>query len=99
MAQKSRSWRLPTLPTKMRIRWASTSRATESRSDLHCATFAPVLNQVQQKYGAKVAILAVANTPHENANTVGQYVKSHGITYPVLFDSGQMEYSYVRKMS
>src|ERR1039458_4904856 len=47
----------------------------------HCATFAPVLNQVQQKYGAKVAILAVANTPHENANTVGQYVKSHGITF------------------
>src|ERR1039458_1129343 len=43
----------------------------------HCATFAPVLNQVQQKYGAKVAILAVANSPHDNANTVGQYVSSH----------------------
>jgi peroxiredoxin len=65
----------------------------------HCATFAPVLNQVQQKYGAKVAILAVANSPHDNANTVGQYVSSHRITYPVLFDSGQMEYSYIRKMT
>ena len=58
-----------------------------------------MLNQVQQKYGSKVAILAVANSPHDNANAVEQYVKNHGITYPVLFDSGQMEYSYVRKMT
>jgi peroxiredoxin len=65
----------------------------------HCATFAPVLNQVQQKYGDKVAILAVANTPHDNSNTVDNYVARHGIVYPVLFDSGQMEYSYVRKMT
>jgi peroxiredoxin len=65
----------------------------------HCGAFASVLSQVEKKYGAKVAIMAVANTPHENSNTVGQYVSSHGIDYPVVFDSGQMEYSYVRKMS
>jgi peroxiredoxin len=62
----------------------------------HCADFAPVLNQVQQKYGGKVAVLAVANSPHDNADKVEQYVAAHNITYPVLFDSGQMEYSYVR---
>jgi peroxiredoxin len=66
---------------------------------VHCATFAPILNQVQQKYGAKVAILAVANSPHDNADKVEQYVAAHKIAYPVLFDSGQMEYSYLLKMT
>jgi len=65
----------------------------------HCATFAPVLNQIQQKYGAKLAILAVANSPHDNAAKVEQYISAHQIAYPVVFDSGQMEYSYVRKMT
>jgi peroxiredoxin len=63
----------------------------------HCADFAPVLNQVQQKYGAKVAILAVANSPHDNADAVERYKAAHKITYPVVFDSGQMEYSYLLK--
>jgi peroxiredoxin len=63
----------------------------------HCAAFAPILNQVQQKYAGKVEILAVVNSMHDNANKVAAYVAGHQITYPVLFDSGQMEYSYVRK--
>jgi peroxiredoxin len=63
----------------------------------HCADFAPVLNQVQQKYGAKVAILAVANSPHDNADKVERYVAAHQIKYPVVFDAGQMEYSYLLK--
>jgi peroxiredoxin len=65
----------------------------------HCAAFAPILNQVQQKYGDKVVILAVVNGVHDNAPKVAAYVAGHQITYPVLFDSGQMEYSYVRKPS
>lgn len=65
----------------------------------HCADFAPVLNQVQQKYGGRVAILAVANSPHDNADKVERYKADHKITYPVLFDSGQMEYSYLLKMT
>jgi len=63
----------------------------------HCATFAPVLNQIQQKYAGKVAILGVVNGPHDGADKVAAYVAGHQIAYPVLFDSGQMEYSYVRK--
>ena len=63
----------------------------------HCAAFAPILNQVQQKYAGKVAILAVVNSPHDGADKVAAYTAGHQITYPVLFDSGQMEYSYVRK--
>jgi peroxiredoxin len=63
----------------------------------HCATFAPILNQIQQKYAGKVVILAVVNSSHDNGPKVAAYIAGHQITYPVLFDAGQMEYSYVRK--
>ncbi len=65
----------------------------------HCAAFADVLERVQQKYGDKVAILAVVNSRGDDQNTVGQYISGHRITYPVLFDAGQMAYSYMRSMS
>jgi len=61
----------------------------------HCATFAPKLKELQQKYGAKLQVLAVA-VPNDNPNTISQYVNGHGITYPVLFDMGQVAASYVR---
>jgi peroxiredoxin len=64
----------------------------------HCAAFADVLGRVRQKYGDKVAILAVVNSAADNQKTVAQYIAGHGITYPVLFDAGQMQYSYVRSM-
>src|SRR5512142_2308185 len=62
----------------------------------HCAAFAKVLQKVRQKYGQRVGIIAIANPPDSTA-TVANYVKGHGIDYPVLFDSGQAAYSYVRK--
>jgi peroxiredoxin len=65
----------------------------------HCAAFAPILNEVQQKYGNRVAILAVANSTHDNANTVTAYIAGHQVRYPVLFDAGQMAYSYFRSMA
>jgi peroxiredoxin len=65
----------------------------------HCAAFADVLERVQQKYGDQVAILAVVNSRGDDQNTVAQYIAGHGVTYPVLFDAGQMAYSYVRSMS
>lgn len=64
----------------------------------HCAAFSEVLNKVQAKFGDKISILVVANPP-DNFNTVGQYIAAHKITYPVLFDMGQVAYSYVLKPS
>ena len=64
----------------------------------HCGAFADVLERVQQKYGDQVAILAVVNSGGDNQNTVAQYISGHRITYPVLFDAGQMAYSYLLKM-
>src|SRR5438552_12248380 len=65
----------------------------------HCAAFATILNEVQQKYGDRVAILAVANSGHDNQNSVAQYIAGHKVRYPVLFDAGQMAYSYFRSQS
>lgn len=64
-----------------------------------CGSFAPILKAAKEKYGDKIAILAVANSPHDNANTVERYIEAHKIEYPVVFDQGQMEYSYLRKLT
>jgi len=64
----------------------------------HCAAFSEVLNKVKQKFGDKVTILAVANPP-DNYNSVGQFINAHKIEYPILFDMGQVAYSYVLKPS
>jgi thiol-disulfide isomerase/thioredoxin len=63
----------------------------------HCAAFADILAQVPQKYGDQVAIVAVASIPQDNAETVKQYVAGHKVTYPIVFDAGQMQYSYILK--
>jgi len=60
----------------------------------HCAAFAQILQLAQQKYGDKIAVLAVVNHP-DDPTTVNTFLASHKITYPILFDSGQMAYSYV----
>jgi cytochrome c biogenesis protein CcmG/thiol:disulfide interchange protein DsbE len=60
----------------------------------HCATFAESLQQAQEKYRDKVVVLAVV-TPPDDPGKVGAFISGHKITYPILFDSGQMSYSYV----
>jgi len=62
----------------------------------HCARFVDKLNEVQRKYGNRVQILAVGNPPADSPATLGEYAAGHRITYPILFDCGQMAYSYVR---
>ncbi|HEY2014310.1 MAG TPA: TlpA disulfide reductase family protein, partial [Bryobacteraceae bacterium] len=62
----------------------------------HCAAFAGTLNEVQKKYGDRVVILAVANSAQDNQNTVAQYIAGHHVRYPILFDAGQMAFSYFR---
>jgi peroxiredoxin len=63
----------------------------------HCAAFAAALEKVQQKHGGKVQILAVANMQQDTDKSVADYVAGHNISYPILFDAGQMAYSYVLK--
>lgn len=63
----------------------------------HCAAFADVLSQIPGKYGDKVAVVAVASIPQDNPEKVKQYILGHKVTYPIVFDAGQMQYSYVLK--
>ena len=61
----------------------------------HCAAFADVLKEAEQRYGGKIQILAVVKAPEDNGGTVAQYIAGHKVDYPILFDTGQMMYSYV----
>lgn len=60
----------------------------------HCATFAQKLQQAQEKYGSRIGILAVV-TPPDDPGKVRDFIAGHKIGFPILFDSGQMSYSYV----
>ena len=65
----------------------------------HCAAFSTVLSGLKLKYGDKLAILAIANPPVDNPQTMLQFVKDHKLAYPLLLDQGQAAYSYVRTPS
>ncbi len=65
----------------------------------HCAAFADVLAQVHQKYGDRVAIVGVVSPTNDNPKAVQDYGAAHKVTYPIVFDMGQMQYSYVLKPS
>ncbi|HLK64933.1 MAG TPA: TlpA disulfide reductase family protein [Bryobacteraceae bacterium] len=61
----------------------------------HCAAFTDVLEKVKLKFGSKVEILAIANPP-DNQNTMAAFVSGHKVTYPMVYDMGQVAYSYLR---
>jgi peroxiredoxin len=64
----------------------------------HCGAFADILEKVQQKYGDRVAILGVVTVlggAADSPDKVKAYKTGHRVTYPILFDMGQMQYSYI----
>jgi peroxiredoxin len=65
----------------------------------HCANFSTVLNGLKQKYGDKLAVLAIVNPPVDNPQTMSQFANGHKLSYPLLLDQGQVAYSYVRAPS
>ena len=63
----------------------------------HCATFAGILSQIPQRYGDKVAVLAVTNLNTDSPQAVAEYVGRERLPYPVVMDQGQMMFSYILK--
>ncbi len=63
----------------------------------HCAAFAGTLEKVQQKYGPKVAILSICNPP-DDRQKMAAFVSGHGVKHPMLFDMGQVAYSYLKSV-
>ena len=64
----------------------------------HCAEFTKVLGGLAKKYGDKLQVLSVA-LPQDTMPGLIQFVKGHGVTWPHLFDMGQMAFSYLRAPS
>jgi peroxiredoxin len=60
-----------------------------------CLRLADLLVQVKAKYGDKLGIISVVTLP-DNQNTADRFAKEHKVTWPVVFDSGQMISSYLR---
>jgi peroxiredoxin len=64
----------------------------------HCATFSGILEQAKAKYGDKIAILSIVNPPSDPKG-VSEYVAKNKITTPILFDCGQVAFSYLKPSS
>jgi thiol-disulfide isomerase/thioredoxin len=61
----------------------------------HCEAFNSVLSQVERKYGDRVAVLSVVNPPTDIARA-NAYIVANKIAHPILFDCGQVAYSYLK---
>lgn len=61
----------------------------------HCATFSNILDQAKAKYGDRIAVLSIVNPPSEQKG-VTDYIAKHKIKTPILFDCGQVAYSYLK---
>lgn len=61
----------------------------------HCQRLAGILEALHEKYGDGVGILSVANPP-DNQTTVGRFIATYKVGYPIVFDCGQAAYSYLR---
>jgi peroxiredoxin len=59
-----------------------------------CSQLADTLVQVKKKYGEKVAIISVVTLPDTFA-AADQFAAQHGVTWPIVFDSGQVIASYM----
>jgi thiol-disulfide isomerase/thioredoxin len=61
-----------------------------------CQTFAPILERVQKKYAGRVQVLSVVNYPPHDVKMVEEFISKFKLSYPVLFDCGQMSRSYLK---
>jgi thiol-disulfide isomerase/thioredoxin len=61
----------------------------------HCKAFTGVLEKVKAKYPGKVEVISIVNPP-ETAQSIQGYITETKSTSPILFDMGQVAYSYVR---
>jgi peroxiredoxin len=64
----------------------------------HCAKFSAVLEQIKAKFGPQVAVLSVVNPPSD-MNGVKKYIAENKVTGPVLFDCGNVAFSYLMPKS
>jgi peroxiredoxin len=65
------------------------------RSDCpECRPFSKKLEEIKTHYAGKLAVLAITNPP-DSPPAVARFVAEQKVTYPILFDCGQVAFSYV----
>ncbi len=60
-----------------------------------CNQLADTLVQVKKKYGDKVAMISIVTLP-DTFTEADKFTALHGITWPIVFDSGQVIASYMK---
>jgi peroxiredoxin len=60
-----------------------------------CTRLVDELVRVKARYGDKLAIISVVTAP-DNFQTADAFVAQHKVTWPVVFDMGQMIASYLK---
>jgi peroxiredoxin len=60
-----------------------------------CARLVDTLAQLKAKYGDKVAILSITTLP-DNFEKADRFAAEHNVSWPMLFDSGQVLMSYLK---
>ena len=61
-----------------------------------CQELTKTLEQVRAKYGDKIQLLSIVTAPPDNQQTVSRYIAANKVTYPFLFDCGQVTASYLQ---
>jgi peroxiredoxin len=61
----------------------------------YCAHLVDTLVELKAKYGDKLAIISVVTAP-DNFQTGDAFAAQHGMTWPLVFDMGQMIASYLK---
>ena len=61
----------------------------------HCVKFSAILEQAKARYGDRIAILSIVNPPSDQKG-VTDYIAQNKIKSPILFDCGQVAYSYLK---
>ncbi|MCU1273489.1 MAG: Redoxin domain protein [Bryobacterales bacterium] len=64
----------------------------------HCIKFSAILEQARIRYGDKIAVLSIVNPPSEQKG-VADYIAKNKIKSPILFDCGQVAFSYLKPTS
>lgn len=60
-----------------------------------CTRLVDTLQRVKAKYGDKIAILSIMTLP-DNFDKSDKFAAEHQVTWPMLFDSGQVMMSYLK---
>jgi len=60
-----------------------------------CTKLADTLVAVQKKYGEQLGIISIVTMP-DNFQTADKFASEHKISWPVVFDSGQVLMSYLK---